>query len=87
MPLQYLIFLTVLTPVLAGGLNLIFHKNANVRDGVTLLGALITFYFSIIGVCLMMAITDMAWFFGRNAAPVEAFTAVLLQMNKLYKTR
>ena len=47
MPLEYLIFLTVVTPTLVGGLNLIFYKNANVRDGVTLLGALITFYFSV----------------------------------------
>ena len=47
MPLEYLIFLTLSTPALVGVLNLIFHKNANVRDGVTLLGALITFYFSV----------------------------------------
>ena len=42
MPLEYLIFLTLFTPALVGVLNLIFHKNANVRDGVTLLGALAT---------------------------------------------
>ncbi|MFL2796689.1 MAG: proton-conducting transporter membrane subunit [Paracoccaceae bacterium] len=47
MPLEYLIFLTLFTPALVGVLNLIFHKNANVRDGVTLLGALVTFYFSV----------------------------------------
>ena len=47
MRLEYLIFLTVFTPALIGFLNIIFHKNANVRDGVTLLGALLTFYFSI----------------------------------------
>ena len=47
MPIEYLIFLTVFTPVLVGGLNLIFQKTANIRDSVTLLGALITFYFSV----------------------------------------
>ena len=46
MPIEFLIFLTVFTPALVGGLNLIFNKNPNVRDTVTLLGALITFYFS-----------------------------------------
>ena len=46
MPIEFLIFLTVFTPVLVGGLNLIFNKKPNVRDTVTLLGALITFYFS-----------------------------------------
>ena len=47
MPIAYLIFLTIFTPALVGSLNLIFRKNANLRDGVTLLGALITFYFSV----------------------------------------
>ena len=47
MPIEFLIFLTVFTPALVGGLNLIFNKKPNVRDSVTLLGALITFYFSI----------------------------------------
>ena len=47
MPIEFLIFLTIFTPSLAGALNLIFHKNANLRDGVTLLGALTTFYFSV----------------------------------------
>ena len=46
MPIEFLIFLTVFTPALVGGLNLIFDKKPNVRDAVTLLGALITFYFS-----------------------------------------
>ena len=46
MPIEFLIFLTILTPALVGGLNLIFNKKPNVRDTVTLLGALITFYFS-----------------------------------------
>ena len=46
MPIEFLIFLTVFTPALVGGLNLIFNKNPNVRDTVTLVGALITFYFS-----------------------------------------
>ena len=46
MPIEFLIFLTVFTPALVGGLNLIFNKNPNVRDTVTLAGALITFYFS-----------------------------------------
>ena len=45
MPIEFLIFLTVFTPALVGGLNLIFNKKPNVRDTVTLLGALITFYF------------------------------------------
>ena len=47
MPIEFLIFLTVFTPALVGGLNLIFNKKPNVRDTVTLLGALITFYFSV----------------------------------------
>ena len=46
MPIEFLIFLTVFSPALVGGLNLIFSKKPNVRDTVTLLGALITFYFS-----------------------------------------
>ena len=31
MPIEFLIFLTVFTPALVGGLNLIFNKNPNVR--------------------------------------------------------
>ena len=46
MAIEFLIFLTVFTPALVGGLNLFFDKNPNVRDSVTLLGALLTFYFS-----------------------------------------
>ena len=46
MPIEFLIFLTIFTPALVGGLNLFFDKNPNVRDSVTLLGALLTFYFS-----------------------------------------
>ena len=46
MPIEFLIFLTVFTPALVGGCNLIFNKKPNARDTVTLLGALITFYFS-----------------------------------------
>ena len=48
MPIEFLIFLTIFTPALVGGLNLIFDKKPNVRDTVTLLGALITFVFSVI---------------------------------------
>ena len=47
MPIEHLIFLTIFTPALVGGFNLIFDKSPNLRDSVTLLGALITFYFSI----------------------------------------
>ena len=46
MPIELLIFLAVFTPALVGGLNLFFDKNPNVRDTVTLLGALLTFYFN-----------------------------------------
>ena len=52
MPIEFLIFLTVFTPALVGALNLIFNKNPNVRDTVTLLGALITFYFSVNIFCI-----------------------------------